>query len=52
MLLEITQTSKFTDEETEVEKRHEKNAGGGDSLLLLLLSLVFLVQLGLLNMGS
>lgn len=48
MLLEIIQTSNFTDEETDVEKRHEKNG----SSVLLLLSLIFLVELGLLNMGS
>lgn len=51
MLSEIIQTSNFTDEETEVEKRHGKNEGDGYSVLLLL-SLIFLVQLGLLNMGS
>lgn len=51
MSLEITQTSDFTDEETEVEKRCEKNEGVGYSLLFLLLPFIFLVQLGLLNMG-
>lgn len=50
MLLEVTQTSNFTDKETEVKKRRERNEGIGYSLLLLL-SLIFLVQLGLLNMG-